>query len=761
MLSSVALRAQVASILEALSIAAAAEIAELVEDEVVLLRLETCQRDQEIEKLRGNIRLLHSELSAARGPGTRRAEPCGGDGGHGSTGDERISLEHVHADKVNSCSAKPDSVEPGAEEVRGQAERPGQELTPCEGNNRQWRSTTDEETGQNDLDHLNARQNSLSSLPEPPLASGPAVPCGSSGGLQQSPVSRELPGYGKSRNAPRRRRTAKRLKFEMGYICPYCGKCFERGGHLERHKRIHTGEKPYRCETCGRRFNQKCSLKEHTKIHRRNIQAPPVDVPVVQEKQIPEVKPCVDTPLPEEKSRTAADEVPLKMEDVLPPPVQVKSEPVEESISQPQFQGGNEPPREGGENLGENFPEFERDGRQWRSGPQGQSSTEMSGMEYLSSSAQTVTSFPGIAQLLPAPVEASCSSFSFPGKPYGELKNSLISQTPYGSSDTLLLVSSDPGLHSGSEAVLSPHQQLHPQQQQLHPQQQQQRNRSFQMFKPKKSFNCSFCGKIFKRAGHLETHLRIHTGEKPYGCHICGRCFTQKSSLKVHMKTHRVGENPDLLEAHHLMFTMPENQSLENMAELKPDLVTSEDQSASRQALGDHTVTVKLESNGEDFPALSQERSCGGTGALDQIELWTSGTEKSSEAMVQTAYVLSHDIKCELSPAAANEQQRYTCASPIKDMAFLKDEDMMHVDYLASELQDQHVAREVNDNGSESVRTGEGTGFEMDTMSIGNQEDHKDSYDGARGNCFICSSCGQSFDTFILFQSHLCKNISH
>ncbi|XP_060940540.1 uncharacterized protein LOC133018237 [Limanda limanda] len=781
MRSSGALRAHVASVLEALSLAAAAEIAELLEDELLLLRVETSQRDREIHELKGNIRLLHGELRAARGPGSRGEEVrgpgsrgeevrgpgsrgeevrgpgsrgeevrCPGsrgeevrgtDGGRGSTGGERISHEHVHAAQDTSCSAQPDPVQPGGEEVRGQAEWPGEELTPCDRNNRQWRSTTDQETAQNDFAHLNV---SLSSLPGPPLDSG-------SGGFKQSPASRELlpPGYRPSRNAPRRRTTTgKRLKFEMGYICPYCGKCFERGGHLERHKRIHTGEKPYHCETCGRRFNQKCSLKEHTKIHRRGIQAAPVDVPVVEEKQIPEVKPFADPPLPEEKSRTTADEVLPKNEEVLLPPVEVKSELIEEEITQPQIQGGNEPQRE---NPGENFSALERDGRQWRSAPQGQSSTDMSGMEYLSSSAQTLSSFPGIARLLPAPGEASCSSFSFPGKPHGQL----VSPTPYGSSDTLL-VSSDPGSHGGSEAELNPQQQQQ--------QQQDGRSRYFQIIKPKKSYTCMFCGKIFKRAGHLETHLRIHTGEKPYGCHICGRCFTQKSSLKVHMKTHRVGENPDLLEAHHLMFTIPENHSLENVAQLKPDLVTFEDQLASRAELADHTVTVKLESNGGDFPILSQERPDGGTVALDQSELWTSGTEQSREATVQTDCVIqSHDIKCELSPATATVPPGCTCASPIKDLPFLNDKEnvhMMHLDFLASELQDQHAAREVNNRVSASVGTGEGAGFEIDMTSLGNHEYHEDSCDGARGNCFICSSCGQSFDTFILFQHHPCKNIS-
>lgn len=109
---------------------------------------------------------------------------------------------------------------------------------------------------------------SLYCLPQASLVSRLASPCS---GDQQGLFSRGLLASGQYRSfySAVRRRTVKRLLLKKRFICPYCGKCFERAGHLERHKRIHTGERPYRCELCGKRFNQKCSLKEHLKIHRR------------------------------------------------------------------------------------------------------------------------------------------------------------------------------------------------------------------------------------------------------------------------------------------------------------------------------------------------------------------------------------------------------------------------------------------------------------------------------------------------------------
>ncbi|XP_038135375.1 zinc finger protein 37 [Cyprinodon tularosa] len=63
---------------------------------------------------------------------------------------------------------------------------------------------------------------------------------------------------------------SRRVK-EKWYICPFCGKSFDRVSHLQIHQRIHTGEKPYTCEMCGKSFSQRSNLRTHQRTHKEAL----------------------------------------------------------------------------------------------------------------------------------------------------------------------------------------------------------------------------------------------------------------------------------------------------------------------------------------------------------------------------------------------------------------------------------------------------------------------------------------------------------
>ncbi|XP_047204484.1 zinc finger protein OZF-like [Girardinichthys multiradiatus] len=58
-----------------------------------------------------------------------------------------------------------------------------------------------------------------------------------------------------------------------------------------------------------------------------------------------------------------------------------------------------------------------------------------------------------------------------------------------------------------------------------------------------KPFCCDLCGQRFSLKHHLSTHMRIHTGQKPFCCDLCGQRFTHKVSLNTHMRIH-LGQKP-------------------------------------------------------------------------------------------------------------------------------------------------------------------------------------------------------------------------
>uniref|UniRef100_A0A4W5NDU6 C2H2-type domain-containing protein n=1 Tax=Hucho hucho TaxID=62062 RepID=A0A4W5NDU6_9TELE len=61
---------------------------------------------------------------------------------------------------------------------------------------------------------------------------------------------------------------------QQPHLCNVCGKHFIQKSHLDRHKMIHTGEKPFSCEHCAMAFNRPEYLRMHLKLHVSGSEGP-------------------------------------------------------------------------------------------------------------------------------------------------------------------------------------------------------------------------------------------------------------------------------------------------------------------------------------------------------------------------------------------------------------------------------------------------------------------------------------------------------